>query len=354
MSLSRMNQLIVDAGQSNIPLEVSIELTHHCNFRCEHCYIPDFHAPDRMDTRRILALLDELTELGTLYVTFTGGEIFLRRDWYEIAQYARQLGFSIRLFSNAALVSDEIADRIKTLYCAVEVSLYSMEESKFEAVTNRKGSFARTLDGIERLRSRDIEVLLKTPVMQRNLEDLPGISAYAQRIGAVARIDNKVVSRKDGDPSPLGLRVEPEDLIPFYQGPLSGCEMPGRRDSKSKNDGPMCAAANRYANVTSSGDVLACNILPGSGGNLLEKSFREIWQNSPWFKKVRSIRREDLKECSTCDRLDYCGRCHAQALVEDGDILGPSSWARRNAEAMENAFGFPVPVSLGSTSAGEG
>ena len=63
MALSHMDRLTVEAGKRCIPLEVSIELTHHCNFRCEHCYIPDFRAPDRMDTQRVLGLLEELAEM---------------------------------------------------------------------------------------------------------------------------------------------------------------------------------------------------------------------------------------------------------------------------------------------------
>jgi len=95
-------RMLVEAGKRTIPLEVSLELTHHCNFRCQHCYIPDFSAPDLLSTDRILRLLEELAEMGTLYLTLTGGELFLRKDWYPIAARARQLGFSLRLFSNGS------------------------------------------------------------------------------------------------------------------------------------------------------------------------------------------------------------------------------------------------------------
>ncbi|RLE26515.1 MAG: radical SAM/SPASM domain-containing protein, partial [Acidobacteria bacterium] len=94
----------------------------------------------------------------------------------------------------------------------------------------------------------------------------------------------------------------------------------------------------RYANITSAGDVLACNIMPVVAGNVLEKSFREIWENSPWFKKLRGITRADLETCSECEKYAYCGRCPAQALVEDGDLMGPSKDACAQAEAKEEAW----------------
>ncbi|MEE2775412.1 MAG: SPASM domain-containing protein, partial [Acidobacteriota bacterium] len=140
--------------------------------------------------------------------------------------------------------------------------------------------------------------------------------------GGKCHTDPKIVHKKDGDLVTIGLRVEPEELLPYYRGPYSGCSIP---EEDRLEDAPLCVAANRYANITASGDVMACNILPGSGGNVNEKSFREIWESSPWLRKIRSIRKKDLHTCNTCDRLKYCGRCHAQALAEDGDLYGPSS-----------------------------
>ncbi len=91
------------------------------------------------------------------------------------------------------------------------------------------------------------------------------------------------------------------------------------------------------------GDVLACNIMPVVAGNVLETSFREVWENSPWFKKLRGISRADLETCSECEKYAYCGRCPAQALVEDGDLMGPSKDACAQAEAKEEAWGRAVP-----------
>ncbi len=330
-------RLLVRATRQNIPIDVSIELTHHCNFRCQHCYIPDFSAPDLLSTERLLSLLEELAEAGTLFLTLTGGELFLRRDWLTVARGARELGFALRLFSNGTLIGEEVADQIAALPAAVEISLYSMDEATFEKITRRKGSFAKTLRGIERLRERDLEVLLKTPMMTHNYRHLDAIAAYAEGVGAGFQASPTIMARKDGDLTPLAVRVPQAELLPHFGGPHLGCHVP--TDGGEVHDGPLCAAANRYCNITSSGDVMACNILPGSGGNVRERSFRDVWENSPWLNKVRGIRPSDLHTCKSCSRLAYCGRCHAQALAEDGDLYGPSSYARERAELLEQASG---------------
>jgi radical SAM protein with 4Fe4S-binding SPASM domain len=333
--LTYLPHLIVEASKRTIPLEVALEITHHCNFRCQHCYIPDFAAPDLLTTERIFELLDELAEMGTLYLTLTGGEMFLRKDWYEIAWRARELGFSLRLFSNASTIDEHVADRIRTLHSAVEISLYSMDEEIFERITQKKGSFAKTIRGIELLRERDIDVLLKMPMMIHNTVGFEKVFEYAEKIGATARADARIVAKKNGDLVTLKLRAEPDALLPLYRSGYTPCSVPQEYENDPRHEGPLCAAGTRYANIASSGEVRACNILPGDAGNVRERSFREVWEGSEWLKKIRAIRRRDLSVCNTCEKFSYCGRCHAVALVEDGNLLGPSKAACNHAETLE-------------------
>lgn len=336
---SRRARMLLDAGRRAIPLDVSIELTHHCNFRCKHCYIPDFLAPDLLTTERLLELLDELADMGTMYLTLTGGELFLRKDWLTIARRARRLGFALRLFSNGALIDDEVADAIVPLHSAVEISLYAMDAEVFDELTQRPGSFERTIRGIEHLRRRDVPVMLKTPMTPSNADQVRAVGAYAESIGAEFRPAATIVAKKDGDVSTLDQRIDLDTLRRHlhetFSGPTTGCHVGPMTPDDPRYDGPMCAAASRYCNITSSGDVMACNILPGSGGNVRETPFRDIWHQSPWLNEVRGIRRKDLHTCKDCHRLSYCGRCHAMALVEDGDLYGPSTFAQRQAELLE-------------------
>ncbi len=149
-------RLVLAAARHNIPLDVSIELTHHCNFRCQHCYIPDFHVADRLTTQRLFSLLEELAEMGTVFLTLTGGELFLRRDWLAVTRRARELSFAVRLISNGSLVDDDDAAAIRSLSAAVEISLYSTTEETFEIIFTRpKRNLVDLLEGnqsLEKLR----------------------------------------------------------------------------------------------------------------------------------------------------------------------------------------------------------
>ena len=327
--MSHHGRLLALAQEHNVPLDVSIELTHHCNFRCRHCFIPDFNAPDRLSTERVLTLLDELVEMGTLSLTLTGGELLLRPDWLPIARRARRLGFALRLFTNGALIDEDSAAAIQALNAVVEISLHAMREEIFEKITGCKGSFKKTLSGIELLRRRNVEVVLKTTIQLENRSEIAAVAAYAAEVGAIHQVYGTILPKKDGDPGPIALRLP--------QNELKGLLLPVVGEGPSLDrQAPLCAAASRYCAINSAGDVLACNVLPGSGGNLRNRSFRDIWEGSPWLNRIREIRAKDLHTCNTCDKLSYCGRCHAQALLEHGDLYGPSSHARERAEVIES------------------
>jgi radical SAM protein with 4Fe4S-binding SPASM domain len=326
--------LYARADREAVPLTVTVELTRRCTYRCRHCYVPDLGSPDELPTERLLALLRELADAGTLFLAFTGGEPLLRRDWPAIARRARELGFAVEFLTNAALVDDAAARTLAQLHALASVSLHSMDPAVFEAVTGVPGSLALTLAGVKRLRAHGVEVLLKVPLSTLNRGAADAVHAYAGTIGAACEAYTVITSRSDGDATPLALRLPAELVEEHYRRPWARCPRP-EAGLEVRDDEPLCAAGTRAAHVTATGDVLACIDLPTPAGNLLERSFAEIWQASPWLARLRVIRRGDLRVCGECAKLAYCGRCHARALVEDGDLLGPSSWACDHALTLE-------------------
>jgi hypothetical protein len=63
--------------------------------------------------------------------------------------------------------------------------------------------------------------------------------------------------------------------------------------------------------------------------------------------RVRSIRIRDLHTCSSCAASQFCTRCPGQALVESGDLYGPSSANCEQALAKAQLAGSSaVPASM--------
>src|SRR6266852_8678195 len=155
-------------AEKRTPLEVSLEVTRRCPLECLHCYnnlpMGDLSARNReLSTVEHFKLLDELAELGCLWILYTGGEIFARKDFLEIYTQAKKKGFLITLFTNGTMITPKIADYLAEWRpFAIEITLYGATRETYEALTGIQGSYERCLRGIEVLRSRKITLKLKT------------------------------------------------------------------------------------------------------------------------------------------------------------------------------------------------
>ncbi len=136
------------------PLEVSIEVTRRCPLDCLHCYnsLPmSDHAARAAELtfEEHCRLLDELVEAGCLWLLYTGGEIFARKDFLEIYTEAKKRGFLITLFTNGTMINERIADYLAEYRpFAIEITLYGATRETYEALTQIPGSYDRCMKGI--------------------------------------------------------------------------------------------------------------------------------------------------------------------------------------------------------------
>jgi AdoMet-dependent heme synthase len=335
-----------------IPLSVHIDLTMRCNERCIHCYRVIERRPE-LTTDELKALIDNLARAGTLYLTFSGGEVFLRADLFELIEHARRLHFEVRLKSNALLITPEKAGRLRRLGVRqVDISIYSAEPAVHDWVTKVPGSLERSLEGAAMLRDAGITVKLNCPLMKQNVGQYKAIRALAERLGLLSGFDPMITAKNDGDTSPVALRITRKDLEQVLQDPAMNPDLgkeapreipPGRTDL----DEVPCGASHNACYVSAYGDVMPCVAMPIACGNVRDEPFAEIWHRSPEMLRVRSIRIRDLHTCSSCAASRFCTRCPGQALVETGDLYGPSPANCEHALASAQAAGASViPASM--------
>src|SRR3979411_2827707 len=112
--MSLMQEMGARALKLGIPLSVQVDVTYRCNERCVHCYL-DHEDHGEMTTSEIKGVLDQLAEAGVFFLTFSGGEVFLRRDFFEILEYARRLQFNVKVKTNAVMIREAEAQRIRAL-----------------------------------------------------------------------------------------------------------------------------------------------------------------------------------------------------------------------------------------------
>src|SRR5258707_11753911 len=118
-------EMAAKALKLNIPLSVQLDLTYRCNEECIHCYL-DHDDHGEMSTAEIKHLLKEMAEAGVFILTLSGGEIFMRKDFFEILEYACELTFCIKLKTNAVLIREAQASRLRAIGVAsLQASIYS-------------------------------------------------------------------------------------------------------------------------------------------------------------------------------------------------------------------------------------
>jgi len=116
-------------------------------------------------------IIEVLRGKGVLFLTFTGGEPFIRNDAIKIMEFASQKDMALRIFTNGSLLSYEICERLKDLkILEVEMSIYG-DENVHDSITGVNGSFKRLLKSLELLRKNGMKVNLKMVVMKRNKKE---------------------------------------------------------------------------------------------------------------------------------------------------------------------------------------
>lgn len=334
-----LQQIEEKAAQHKIPLGCHFDLTYHCNLNCVHCYVIKEECPE-LKVSEVKGILDQLAAAGTLYLGFSGGEIFTREDFFEIAEYARKLHFALRLLTNGTLIDAKIADRVAALNTdRVSISIYSASPKIHDEITTVPGSFDRSIGAVRLLRERKVRVRISCVLMRQNIDDYHKVHQLAQNLGASFQADHRLTPKNDGDLLPLRFQIRKDVLCRVYADPIFSSQLqnePARAHSTGILDALPCGAGHMSLYISPYGDVYPCVQLPLKCGNLRGKPLKEIWYHSPEMLKVRSISISKLPVCSQCELLPYCNRCPGLVYLEEGDLLAPSKRACQEAKLIRD------------------
>jgi len=325
--------LMAEVGQKafnlGVPLAIHLDITYRCNERCVHCYL-DHDDHGELTTAEIKGVLDQLAEAGVFFLTLSGGEVFMRRDFFEIVEHARRLLFNVKIKTNAVMIGEDEAARLRALNVdTIQISLYSHRAAVHDAITKLPHSFERTIKGIEFLRDRGLRVTIANVLMTANLADHFATQKLAADLGVHYTLDPTITPMMDGDMSVLALRIPGEELGEVFRNPAlvpnqeEFCAPP-KPPSDEDLEGYSCSAGHSFCYISPYGDVFPCVQFPLPTGNIRRQKFLDIWNHSPQLQEVRSIQARDLTTCSSCSHVATCSRCPGLAFME-GNMRGPST-----------------------------
>lgn len=179
---------------------VIFEITPKCNFNCVHCYLRDHHCSNELSYDEIIEIIDILFEKEVLFLTLTGGDIFTRKDFLDIYLYVKKKGFIVELYTNGALINDEIIRTFaKYPPLLVDISLYGSCEETYKKVTGVSGAFDKVLHNIQALLDAGVRVSVKAPVLNLYYSELPQIKAIVEKFEIPFRTGFEIFPTIDND-----------------------------------------------------------------------------------------------------------------------------------------------------------
>jgi len=315
------------------------ELTYRCNEKCRYCYCCT-DDKNELTTDEIKKALNELYEMNVFDITFTGGDPFIRKDTFEILEYAKSKNFLINIFTNGIALTDDDIFRLQKLHPrSIHFTLYSHVAEKHDWFTQVPGSFGRTVGAIKKCLTLGIPVNVKSTVMDFNLPEIEQLMQFVEGLGASIQVGISVSAKNDGDLSPVQFRLKTKEeykeaLVKIHKNIEVTCGADYKFESGESRS--ICDAGKRAININPYGNVNPCNALQINCGNIREKSIKNIWEYSEELQKVRDFKMCDIKGCNGCDKLEYCTFCPGSALTETGDPLQSYKDVCLAAEARED------------------
>lgn len=310
-----------------------------------------------MTTDEAKGVLTEAAGLGCLSVRFTGGEPLLREDFEELYLFARRQGMKVLLFTNARLVTPQLADLFARVPSGevVEVTVYGTKPESYEAVSRVPGSYAEFRRGVDLLLDRRVPFIVKGALLPPNRGEMAEFEAWAAKIPAMdkppgysmffdlrGRRDSVVKNRQIA-----GLRLSPDEgavLLSRHR----EAYLKEMRQFCSKFMGPagdrlFACGAGHGTCVDAYGRAQACLMLrhPDTVYDLKAGSLRDALTSFfPRLREMRATNPDYLVRCARCFLKGLCEQCPAKSWAEYGTLDTPVEYLCQVAHAQARDLGL--------------
>jgi len=308
-----------------LPFSIVVSVSFRCNSRCRTCDIWRKPNDDMAveEWRRVFQSLGH----APYYVTFTGGEPFLRADLDElvIAAYESMRPGYITIPTNG-LLSDRIVERVERMCqkcpdteIGINLSLDDVGE-RHDDIRGIAGNWTRSLETWQRLKAiqphySNLVLTIHTVISRFNIRRFHAIYEELQKLAPDSYITEVAEERVELDTVHWGITPPAEEYAEVAdflserarRAPARGIAritqafraqyyQLAKRTLFERTQVIPCYAGWASAHIAPNGDLWSCCIRAESTGNLRQVNydFRKVWFSSEMDRLRRSIAN---KEC---------------------------------------------------------
>lgn len=338
-------------NQLGLPIAGNFELTARCNFRCPMCYV-HLSQTEELLTKELTAsqwldLARQARDAGMVFALLTGGEPFLRKDFFEIYSGMKAMGLLVSINTNGSMLQGEIRRKLlENPPHRVNLSLYGGNPQTYRDMCGQD-AFSQVVENIRALKSAGVDVRLNLSITPWNKQDIAKIYEIAQQLEVQVKASAYMYPpiRLEGQPGTTKNRLTPEeaaqcmvqwDLLRFTPEEFSQraeamarmCAMEHDGCSVDDEAGVGCRAGSTSFWVTWDGRMLPCGMMPGPEVLPLEIGFPQAWQ------QMRQGTREipPSPQCASCPSREICAACAAVRVTECGSFDGTPEYMCRMTE----------------------
>ena len=293
-----------------------LELTHHCNLKCVHCYIgsrgndktPETSVLDNIEVVRAF-----LRRIGCVNLTVTGGEIGLVPNIFGILKKLSE-DFVLTVMTNGIVWTECDYLKFKDIPInTVQVTLFSMNPAVHDSISGVAGSWKKVWSSISAIRRLNIPLRISTPVLKRNAASVPELVKELGKAGLQADIDVKCF--------PQGHGTDCAASIPMVQELVRLGIAPKLQKSE-------CTAIKHKVRIGPDGGVFPCEYLQDKLGSIFDGSTAAgILGSSPANMLLNAVNNDiSSADCDGCAARGKCFNCKAFNHAEHKSYLKPNSY----------------------------
>ncbi len=176
------------------PLFIAWQLTSECNLGCLHCCEDSGHSmPDEMGHDDIQNFVKQVVDMKIPYVAISGGEPLLHPEFFEISDFIRKGGASLKVETNGLRIDRKAAKRIAEMnFRSVQVSVDGATQAAHDKL-RLNGDWQKTIDTIKYLIEDGVNTEIVFVPTKFNIHEIGDAIDLAASLGVYGFYTGKIM-----------------------------------------------------------------------------------------------------------------------------------------------------------------